>query len=250
MILLPLAAAAALISPAALPAAPAAPARASSLPAAGENTYTVRPGDTMTDIAGARGVTLGSLLRANGMNMNSPIRPGQKIVIPRSSAPAGAARITGTAGSLSPAARTYAAEKARTAEEKAACTGRHRTRDLIVATARRYGIDPDLALAVAWQESRWNQQSVSRKNAIGVMQCLPGTGTWMSRKVGRTLDLNDTQDNITCGVALLKTLKRSASSEREAIAGYYQGLSSVRSDGMYRDTARYVESVLHHRNRM
>ena len=120
----------------------------------------------------------------------------------------------------------------------------------IVATARRYGIDPNLALAIAWQESRWNQNSRSHKGAIGVMQCLPGTGRWMSRRIGRTLDLNDTRDNITCGVALIKTLSKSATNDRELIAAYYQGMASVRSRGMYDDTKRYVTSVQRHRNQM
>jgi hypothetical protein len=46
-----------------------------------------------------------------------------------------------------------------------------------------------------------------------------------------------------CGVALLRMLTRAAPLG-QAIAGYYQGLSSVRTRGMYRDTRQYVASVL------
>ena len=43
---------------------------------------------------------------------------------------------------------------------------------------------------------------------------------------------------------LLEILTRSAANERQAIAGYYQGLRSVRENGMYPDTKRYVANVL------
>lgn len=251
MILLPLVTAAAVALGA--PTVSPAPASASAVPgsavsavsatvtAASSQSYRVRSGDTMSHIAVRFDVPLAALLRANDMTMTSTVRPGQKIVIP--------GRSSATRGSLS-GTSSFAAERARSHEAKARATGRHKTRDIIVATARRYGIDPNLALAIAWQESRWNQNSRSHKGAIGVMQCLPGTGRWMSRRIGRTLDLHDTRDNVTCGVAYIKTLSRSAKNDRELIAAYYQGMTSVRSRGMYDDTKRYVTSVLRHRNQM
>jgi hypothetical protein len=48
---------------------------------------------------------------------------------------------------------------------------------------------------------------------------------------------------VTAGVVILKALLRSASSTDQAIAGYYQGLASVRSRGMFADTKAYVRSV-------
>ena len=45
-------------------------------------------------------------------------------------------------------------------------------------------------------------------------------------------------------------MTRSPSSESEAIAAYYQGLSSVRSRGLYEDTKDYVASVLAHKQQM
>jgi hypothetical protein len=65
----------------------------------------------------------------------------------------------------------------------------------------------------------------------------------MSDVLGRDLELTDTRDNITAGVALLKVLL-DAAPERVAVAGYYQGLAGVREHGMYRDTRRYVANVL------
>ena len=38
------------------------------------------------------------------------------------------------------------------------------------------------------------------------MQCLPSTGQWVGSLIGRDLNLLSTQDNITCGVVLLRSL--------------------------------------------
>jgi soluble lytic murein transglycosylase-like protein len=127
---------------------------------------------------------------------------------------------------------------------------RAQTRALIVATARRHGVDPRLALAVSWQESGWNQRQVSVANAIGAMQVIPSSGQWASDMVGRRLNLLNTRDNITAGVVILRSLTRSAKNLDQAIAGYYQGLYSVQKNGMYADTKRYVASIKAHRARM
>jgi hypothetical protein len=76
------------------------------------------------------------------------------------------------------------------------------------------------------------------------MQVIPATGAWASSVVGRRLNLLSPTDNVTAGVVLLRVLTKSAS-DRNAIAGYYQGLASVRRHGMYADTKRYVANVLY-----
>ena len=117
-------------------------------------------------------------------------------------------------------------------------------RDIIAGRARANGVDPALALAVSYQESGWNMHVVSVANAVGAMQVIPATSDWISGVVGRRLDPLDPHDNATTGVVLLRILRQSASSEKQAIAGYYQGLRSVRERGMYPDTRRYVKNVL------
>jgi N-acetylmuramoyl-L-alanine amidase len=113
---------------------------------------------------------------------------------------------------------------------------------MIVTAASRYGVDPSLALAVAYRESGFHQHRVSAANAIGVMQIVPSAGAWASTVVGRRLDLLDVEDNITAGVVLLSCLMAIAP-EALAVAGYYQGLSSVRRAGLLPDTQRYVTAV-------
>jgi archaellum component FlaD/FlaE len=120
---------------------------------------------------------------------------------------------------------------------------RAKVRRVVIRTAEKLGVDPDLALAVAWMESGWQQKRVSSAGALGVMQVMPGTGDWMSVMVGRKLHLRHLGDNVVAGVTLLDWL-RSEAKLKVAVAGYYQGLAGVRRDGMYRSTKKYVADVL------
>jgi soluble lytic murein transglycosylase-like protein len=147
------------------------------------------------------------------------------------------------------AGRTYAdkvvaaADKNRATLAKRKLPGRSQMRSLIRSTARKYGVDPELALAVSWQESGWKQRVVSPANAIGAMQVIPSTGRFASSIVGRELDLLKPLDNVIAGVVLLDRLTGAAKLDI-AVAGYYQGLGGVRKNGMYPDTKRYVKNVL------
>jgi hypothetical protein len=79
---------------------------------------------------------------------------------------------------------------------------------------------------------------------VGIMQVVPSTGDYISTYlVHRHLDLRYAADNITAGVALLSALTKAAPVDK-AVAGYYQGLGSVLTRGMYADTKVYVASVL------
>jgi len=61
---------------------PAAPAPAAPAPApAGGQTYTVKPGDTLSGIASRYGVGLSEVFDWNGLNMGSIIYPGQQVKV-------------------------------------------------------------------------------------------------------------------------------------------------------------------------
>ncbi|HEY8881802.1 MAG TPA: LysM peptidoglycan-binding domain-containing protein [Dermatophilaceae bacterium] len=223
--------------------APAASARAKAAAAAAVTTtiVTVRSGDTLSDLAVHHKVSVASLLKANNLSLRSILQIGQKIkvVTPKKAT-----------SSNTFAGRTYSATIVNAAAANRAYLTRHtvpsrtQIRAMIVATARRHGVDPNLALAISWQESGWNQRQVSVANAIGAMQVIPSSGVWASELAGRKLNLLNAQDNITAGVIILRSLTRSASTQSQAIAGYYQGLYSVQKSGMYTDTKHYVASIL------
>ena len=210
---------------------------------------TVRSGDTLSGIAVRHGVSLASLMKANGLSTRSILQIGQtlKVVTPAkkkadSSNTFAGRTYSNKVVSAASANRAYLADQS--------VPSRTQTKAMIESTAQRHGLDPTLALAISWQESGWNQRQVSVANAIGAMQVIPSSGVWASELTGRKLNLLSAQDNITAGMVILRSLSRSARSQEEAIAGYYQGLYSVQKNGMYSDTKQYVKSILALKSRM
>jgi soluble lytic murein transglycosylase-like protein len=121
----------------------------------------------------------------------------------------------------------------------------------IAAVATRNGVPASLASAIAWQESGFNNAMVSAANARGVMQVMPGTWNWVQANLARR-QLNPSLpiDNVGAGVLYLgHLLQETGGDPALAAAGYYQGLSSVRSIGMLPETKRYVANVLALRSR-
>ncbi len=218
---------------------------ASSAPAAPSvGTYTVKSGDTLSHIAARRGTTVSALRAANpSLDKAATLQIGQKLAVP------GAAASSSKPMSNTFAGRTYsdAVVQAATANRDALAARpvptRAQMQAIVADTARRYGVDPALAQAIAYQESGFNMRAVSPANAVGAMQVIPSSGQWTSEIVGRRLDLLNPQDNATAGVVLLRAHTRSGADQATVIAAYYQGMSSVKRNGMYPDTRRYVASV-------
>lgn len=184
---------------------------------AGDVVHTVAAGDTVMVLAMRYNSSVGAITRSNKLPSPNLIRAGQRLTIPGG-------------GASTP---------------QAAAGSREQIGALLDATARRYGMSPAFVKAVAWQESGWNPQVVSSANAVGVMQVLPSTGGFVSSHiVGRPLDLNDPADNVEAGVAFLRYLYRLSNGDVDmTLAGYYQGLRSVRDNGMYTDTRRYIANI-------
>ena len=118
----------------------------------------------------------------------------------------------------------------------------HPTLDAYVTeAATKYGVDPILVRAVAWQESRFRGSAVSPKGAIGVMQLMPDTASWLG------VNPYDPRDNIFGGVAYLSTLlDRFGGDVRLALAAYNAGPEAVtRHRGIppYRETQNYVKAI-------
>ena len=193
----------------------------SSAPASG--SHTVRPGDTLGAIASRHGTSIAALAALNGIGDPDVLTVGRVLSIP------------GGGPGLPSATPTPSADVA----------------SLIAQHSARYGVDPALARAVAWQESRWTQSARSSVGAVGVMQIMPTTAKWFGPAVlGRRIDPSRLDDNIEAGVAYLGWLQRQSGSTRTAVGAYYQGLTSLRNRGAYDDTRDYVASVLSFRGRV
>jgi hypothetical protein len=88
----------------------------------------------------------------------------------------------------------------------------------IGAKAEEYGIDPDLALAVAWRENRFTMGADSPKGAIGIMQIMPGNAKGLGVKVE---DLRNPDINIDAGMKILReNLDMFDGNERAALVAY------------------------------
>src|SRR4051812_21840240 len=209
----------------------AAPGTAAPKPMGG---YLVRPGDTLTGLAARAGVSVQQMAFMNGLNPEGVLLAGSALKLP-----------TGA-----PVPTTAAAPTAVAPAAPAPAPGRVSSAD-IAAVASRNGVPASLASAIAWQESGFNNAMVSSANARGVMQVLPGTWDWVQQNIAlRKLDPANPIDNVGAGVLYLGRLLRETGGDPAlAAAGYYQGLASVRRNGMLPETRRYVDNVLALRGR-
>jgi soluble lytic murein transglycosylase-like protein len=109
-------------------------------------------------------------------------------------------------------------------------------------SAARHAVSAPLAEAVAWQESRFHQQAVSPKGAVGVMQLMPAT----ARSLG--VDAADLHANIDGGVTYLSLmLRRFEGDLPRALAAYNAGPEAVQRYGgvpPYAETKAYVRAIL------
>ncbi len=171
-------------------------------------TYTVKSGDNLTVIAGHFNVTPSALGSVNGITKPNLLRVCQVIRIPVPSPAAVAA--------------------------------------LLVRYSRLYKLDPALIEGLAWQESGWQQHLISEAGAVGVMQIMPETGRFTGVNIlQRSVNTAILEHNVEAGVAFFAYLLQQAKGDQQlAVAGYYQGLRSVRQKGMFAETKRYVANVM------
>jgi hypothetical protein len=185
-------------------------------------SYVVEPGDTVSGLAVELHAWTAEIVSHNHLGRNGALEVGQRIEIP----------VVGKVGGST-----------QTAMWQHPDGDREKVRRVVSGAARNHGVDPQLALAVSWQESGWQMGLVSHADAIGAMQVLPSTGRWMEHYAGRPLELEKLGDNATAGVLLLKVLSRHTHRRTHKIGAYYQGLGAVRRHGLYDETRTYVANV-------
>ena len=200
--------------------------------------YTVQPGDTLSGIAAASGVAPDQVAFMNGLDPAGYVIAGTVLKLPAGSPTPSADPATAPAETVVPEAAPEA-------------TGGSVSSAEIGQIAAEHGVAPDLAAALAYQESGFNNNLVSSANARGVMQVMPGTWTWVEDNLaGRAMDPSSPQENVRAGVMYLDQLiADSGGDEAAAVAGYCQGAGSVASQGMFPETERYVANVMALRSR-
>ncbi len=192
--------------------------------------HAVASGEHLTGIARRYGVSIASISQANGITNPSRIYAGQRLTIPGGSAPAAPA----VAAPAVPASMAALVAK------------RAGVRAIILEEAARYGVPGAFALAVAWQESGWQQGVVSHAGAVGVMQLMPATAAWVGDVMLRSsVNIHDTRANVRAGVRLLAHyLDRYAGDRARVLAAYYQGQWATDHHGIYAVSRPYIASVI------
>lgn len=189
-------------------------------------TYTVRPGETLSGIAVQRGTSVAALAAANGLADPDRVRHGTTLTIPA----AGAATGGGVTADLPARLRESPARQAH------------------IATFDRWAaandVPADLLKAMTWLESGWQNDVVSETGAVGIGQLMPDTVDFMELLIGVDLDPDVVEDNIRMAARYLRWLLDRFSTTSDALAGYYQGPTSVERQGLLAETETYVADVL------
>ncbi len=117
--------------------------------------------------------------------------------------------------------------------------------------ARKNNLDPYMVAALIRQETEFNPQAISNRNAYGLMQLLPSVGSSMAKKEGihhfRTEELLDPATNIRLGTLYLKEmLDRFGGKPEYAFAAYNAGDNRVtdwQSIRKFNGMDEFVESI-------
>jgi soluble lytic murein transglycosylase-like protein len=114
---------------------------------------------------------------------------------------------------------------------------------LINQAAEKYNVNPELVDAVVHAESNYNPSAVSSAGALGLMQLMPATASWLG-----VSDPLDPVQNIDGGVRFLsQLLDRYNGNTSLAVAAYNAGPGAVDKYGgipPYQETQTYVTRVL------
>jgi len=212
----------------------------------GSGGYVVQRGDTLSALAARLGVSVDALAAANGLSPSGLLISGTTLHSIGGS---------GSSESASPGTTEMASTSA--PDSSSSAGGAQPTPQMVSssdvgAIASSEGVPASLAEAIGYQESGFNNGMVSNTGAVGVMQIMPSTWNWIGQHLAGPPPLSQTSasDNIRAGTLLLHSLLAdTGGDEAMAVAGYYQGLQSVRAHGLYPDTQAYVNNVMALRQR-
>lgn len=115
----------------------------------------------------------------------------------------------------------------------------------IADEALKMGIDPRLAVALAYQESKFDPNVRGKDGEIGIMQVMPATGKMLGFSVD---DLKDLNKNIQAGLTYLKQSLDQHKDPVAAAAGYNAGIDHLyfkdpNKNQLPESTIKYLEGI-------
>ena len=120
----------------------------------------------------------------------------------------------------------------------------------ISTCCNEFDVDKSLVYAIVKAESNFDQYAISNKGAVGLMQIMPSTATFVSQKIGKqTFDLTDAKDNLTLGIAYLSYLDKRFNDVKYVICAYNAGEGKVQEwinsggDIAFDETKNYLTRV-------
>ena len=138
-------------------------------------------------------------------------------------------------------------------------------KEIVSIYAEKYNVDENLIFAVIKAESNFNNEAVSHKEAIGLMQIMEETAKDVAKKYDIKIDLNNAreeilnvQNNINIGSKYLQVLIEKYGNIEVALAAYNAGIGTVdnwiekkiiKADGSdienipYKETNNYVRKI-------
>lgn len=122
-------------------------------------------------------------------------------------------------------------------------------RQMVLETCDAYGVDPELAFAVIWTESRYIA-TADNGQCVGYMQINVDNTALFARRLG-VPNVREPVYNIQCGVSFLGELLRRHGDERLALMYYNEGTAALRKwaagtreSGYTRRVAAAKEAIL------
>lgn len=139
-------------------------------------------------------------------------------------------------------------------------------KEIVSVYAKEYNVDENLIFAVIKAESNFNNDALSNKNAVGLMQIMEETAKDVTTKNLIEIDTNnlrnellEVENNINIGTKYLQILLERYNNKEVALAAYNAGIGTVdnwiekgiiNKDGTnienipYKETNNYVRKIL------
>ncbi len=93
--------------------------------------------------------------------------------------------------------------------------------------SQKYGVEPLLVMSVIKVESNFNENAVSNKNAVGLMQVKPQTAEYLYTMSGINYDLKNPKDNVNAGTYYIRYLVDKFENIETALMAYNAGEGNV-----------------------
>ena len=138
--------------------------------------------------------------------------------------------------------------------------------EIVSTYSKEYGVEENLIFAIIKAESDFNEEAVSHKKAIGLMQIMEETAIDVAKQIDIPLDksnirqqIGEVQNNIKIGIKYISSLLEKYKNKEVALAAYNAGIGTVNDwieegiinkDGSdiekvpYKETNQYVRKIL------